>query len=335
MPDVRPMQNLYGFYEDERSDFDLRERLQQLSRPKEPKIEWWTNVGPNVMWGTQEMLWPISQEAKEAAPTERVINLATPKKNFQTGMHAGRPLFYYSCGRPSMIWENKSDIKEANERVTDLSAPKQPSKEFTNQEINRQPFSEQDMKRMFPYSKRPQYLFSCGRSSPIWTVQKGALSAGDRPRTQTLANPRPPHRDFQPSRQVESIIPNGALSASASERIHTLATPKERPNGPFRSPQWPVSPGARNAISSSRCADLARPKATVEGYQLPRDEMWPVSRAAKRGTASGRIQELCRPLVRASMDHVQFNPDAFLVKETALKGVVPRRVEELSQPIQR
>lgn len=294
-----------------------RERLQQLSRPKEPKIEWWTNVGPNVMWGTQEMLWPISQEAKEAAPTERVINLATPKKNFQTGMHAGRPLFYYSCGRPSMIWENKSDIKEANERVTDLSAPKQPSKEFTNQEI------------------KPQYLFSCGRSSPIWTVQKGALSAGDRPRTQTLANPRPPHRDFQPSRQVESIIPNGALSASASERIHTLATPKERPNGPFRSPQWPVSPGARNAISSSRCADLARPKATVEGYQLPRDEMWPVSRAAKRGTASGRIQELCRPLVRASMDHVQFNPDAFLVKETALKGVVPRRVEELSQPIQR
>ncbi|XP_033755955.1 testicular haploid expressed gene protein-like isoform X4 [Pecten maximus] len=228
-----------------------------------------------------------------------------------------RPLFYYSCGRPSMIWENKSNVKEANTRVTDLSVPKQPSKEFTNQEI------------------RPQYLFSCGRSSPIWTVQKGALSAGDRPRTQSLANPRPPHKEFQPSRQVESIIPGGALSASASERIHTLATPKERPNGPFRPPQWPVTPGARNAISSTRCADLARPKATVEGYQLPRDEMWPVTRAAKRGSASGRIQELCRPLVRASMDHVQFNPDAFLVKETALKGQVPKRVEELSQPIQR
>ncbi|XP_060068569.1 testicular haploid expressed gene protein-like [Ylistrum balloti] len=294
-----------------------RERLQQLSKPKEPKVEWWTNVGPNVMWGTQEMLWPISQEAKEATPTDRVVNLATPKKNFQTGMHAGRPLFYYSCGRPSMIWENKSNVKEASERVIDLSAPKQPSKEYTNQEV------------------RPQYLFSCGRSSPIWTVQKGALSAGDRPRTLSLAYPRPPHREFQPSRQVETIIPGGALSASASERIHSLAIPKERPNGPFRSPQWPVSPGARNAISSTRCADLARPKATVEGYQLPRDEMWSVTRAAKRGSASGRIQELCKPLVRASMDHVQFNPDAFLVKESALKGVVPKRVEELSQPILR
>ncbi|OWF51412.1 testicular haploid expressed gene protein-like isoform X2 [Mizuhopecten yessoensis] len=334
MPDVKPIQDFHGFYEDERTDFDLRERLQELSRPKEPKVEWWTNVGPNVMWGTQEMLWPIRPEAKEATPTERVINLSTPKKNFQTGMHAGRPIFYYSCGRPSMIWENKSNVKEANERVSVLSTPKQPSREFTNQEI-KEPYTEQDLKRMYPNVKRPQFLFSCGRSSPIWTVQKGALSAGDRPRTQNLAYPRPPHREFQPSRQVETIIAGSALSAAASERIQSLSTPKDRPHGPFRPPQWPVTPGARNAISSSRCVDLARPKATVEGYQLPRDEMWPVTRAAKRGSASGRLQELCRPVVRASMDHVQFNPDAFLVKETALKGVIPKRCDELAQPIQR
>ena len=96
-----------------------------------------------------------------------------------------------------------------------------------------------------------------------------------------------------------------------------------------------MTPAALNATSSSRCADLARPKASAEGYQLPRNEIWSVSRAAKRTSASGRVDELSRPIVRATMDHVQFNPDAFLVKESALKGVIPRRVEELSQPIQR
>lgn len=63
--------------------------------------------------------------------------------------------------------------------------------------------------------------------------------------------------------------------------------------------------------------------------------MWPVSRAARRANATPRVEELARPVVRASMDHVQFNPDAFLVKESALKGVVPKRIETLAQPIDR
>ena len=81
--------------------------------------------------------------------------------------------------------------------------------------------------------------------------------------------------------------------------------------------------------------ELARPKGTVDGYQLPRDEKWGVTRAAKKASASGRLDELSKPLVRASMDHVQFNPDAFLVKETALKGAIPKRVHDLATPINR
>lgn len=53
--------------------------------------------------------------------------------------------------------------------------------------------------------------------------------------------PRPPHNEFQPSRQVETIIPTHALSANATERLQYLSTPKRRPEGPFREPEWAVS----------------------------------------------------------------------------------------------
>ena len=33
------------------------------------------------------------------------------------------------------------------------------------------------------------------------------------------------------------------------------------------------------------------------------------------------------------MDHVQFDPLAFQVKESALKGRVPNRIHDLAQPV--
>ena len=92
---------------------------------------------------------------------------------------------------------------------------------------------------------------------------------------------------------------------------------------------------AKSATASTRCIELARSKPLAEGFQHAREIEWPVSKAAKRAQASGRLIELARPITRASMDHLQFNPDAFAVKESALKGAVPRRVEELAQPINR
>lgn len=96
-----------------------------------------------------------------------------------------------------------------------------------------------------------------------------------------------------------------------------------------------VTPAAKNASAKARSQELARPKGTTDGYMLPKDEMWPISKAARRATASGRVGELSKPVVRASMDHVQFNPDAFVVKETALKGVIPKRVFDLANPSSR
>ena len=96
-----------------------------------------------------------------------------------------------------------------------------------------------------------------------------------------------------------------------------------------------VSDNAKNATASARCVELSRPKGVVDGYQLPREVEWPVSRAAKRAASTGRMEELARPIVRATMDHVQFNPDAFYVKPLALKGAFPTRVHELATPINR
>ena len=45
--------------------------------------------------------------------------------------------------------------------------------------------------------------------------------------------------------------------------------------------------------------------------------------------------ELATPIIRDTMDHVQFNPDAFKVNEAAKKGIASARIEELAQPIRR
>ena len=48
-----------------------------------------------------------------------------------------------------------------------------------------------------------------------------------------------------------------------------------------------------------------------------------------------RMNELAKPIVRDTMDHVQFNPDAFNVSEAAKRAKASSRIEELAQPITR
>lgn len=210
-----------------------RERFKDLSKPREPKIEWWTNVGPNVMWGTQEMMWPVSRSIPDAS--ERVRELASPKKNFQTEQSAGRPLFYYSCGRPSMIWELKPLQQQATTRVQELSRSKPLHKDYQEDRDNIY------WKDYHNYIEKRQYLYSCGRNTPIWLVSKEAMQADDRPRTRQLAEPKQAPKEFEGARQIETIIPPTALKAQPTERVLSLSVPKKRPEGPFRDPQWPVS----------------------------------------------------------------------------------------------
>ena len=47
------------------------------------------------------------------------------------------------------------------------------------------------------------------------------------------------------------------------------------------------------------------------------------------------MNELAKPIIRDTMDHVQFNPEAFNVSEIAKKAKASARIEELAQPITR
>ena len=96
---------------------------------------------------------------------------------------------------------------------------------------------------LFVYSwfSRKHFVFSCGRASPIWHVSHAACSAPVAPRIGDLAQHKTVHRDYQPRRSVETIIPRPALLTSASGRLESLAAAKNRDEGPYREPQWMVS----------------------------------------------------------------------------------------------
>ena len=53
---------------------------------------------------------------------------------------------------------------------------------------------------------RYQFVFSCGRESPIWRPSKSSMMCNNRPHTAQLAIPKSPHYLYQPPRQVGIYI---------------------------------------------------------------------------------------------------------------------------------
>uniref|UniRef100_H2ZKK4 Testicular haploid expressed gene protein-like n=1 Tax=Ciona savignyi TaxID=51511 RepID=H2ZKK4_CIOSA len=188
---------------------------------------------------------------------------------------------------------------------------------------------------------RHNHQYSCGRVSPIWKVGQGAQRCYSRPRTAELAKPKRPHPLYVPNSEVETLIKPVALNAMCPERVLDLARPKTTGEGPFidsRSPEdtiWKVQRAARSATASPRLLELSKNKGFAEGYMSNRSVQWSVSRAAKKALANPRTSELASPIIRASMDHVQFNPDVFFVSPLAMKARCTPRLEELAQAIQR
>ncbi|GFO41045.1 testicular haploid expressed protein-like protein [Plakobranchus ocellatus] len=295
-----------------------RERYKYLAEHKQPKVQWWTCVGPTQNWGTQETIWPLNRATQSATTTPRVDMLSQPKKNFQTGVHVNRPIWQYSCGRTSALSNVDPNAMQgsATERVQQLAMAKTYPQHTPN---------------------RYEFMYSCGRVSPIWDISASTLAAPSepRPRTVDLATHKNPHPLFQPERVLPTEVGSAAKSHRTSMRTQDLSTPKLRAEGPFREPQWPVSENALNAVASPRCTELARAKSLADGFQHAREIQWPVSKAARRATASGRLSDLATPIQRVNMNILQFNPDAFQVKPLALKAQLSSRVAELAAPINR
>ena len=79
-----------------------------------------------------------------------------------------------------------------------------------------------------------------------------------------------------------------AKKCTPSEHVEQLARPKQRPDGPFRDPEWKVTSGALQATYTERVGELAKPKRLADGYQPSRDVVWRVSVGARNAVASNR-----------------------------------------------
>ena len=293
-------------------------RFLTLSLPKQTKSTWETSFWPELRWGNQEPIRPISRYALTANPSGRVEELAFCKKNFREETdHISEHAF--SCGRSSPIWEvgKPALMARPNERLLLLAQHKTPPQDFTDT------------------MDRPTNSFSCGRSSPIWQVSEGARTAGLRPHTAVLSSAKRTHSEYKEPRPVQSAVSSAARTHTAGERILDLARAKHRYPEKIRPPQWEVSEMAKTANASSRTIDLSKGKTLSDRYQPSRDVEWPVNQASLFAVASNRLEELAKPIKRETMDHLQFNPDAFKVSSNALKGKASKRLEDLAEPLER
>lgn len=312
-----------------------KKRIDQLSKPKESKQEWGTEFDNwQLRWGDKDSMWQISKAAREAKAGDRIIQLSQPKKDFKNHEHEVH-LYTYSCGRVSpLLEEEKQKIFKRHRKVE------------TTSRINQlaQPKS-------LPAISGKLWTFSCGRESPIWQTKKPHVSRPS-PADERLALPKLSHKEFYQNRELRA---DGRLSKKfmknlkargdtiTTERLLQLSEPKmnKRNEANFfdeRQPERgirPVRRGTLQASASDRVVFLSKPNdQRYKDYKEDRFE-WPVSRGALQYKISDRAEVLSKPVIRPSMEHTQYDPDAFFVKKAALKGQCSNRLRELSVPIQR
>ncbi|XP_061478966.1 sperm microtubule associated protein 2-like isoform X2 [Rhineura floridana] len=230
--------------------------------------------------------------------------------------YLSRSLYVYSCGRVSEIWHRPPGLYSImpSKRTLQLAEPRKYSEMYLKQ--------------------RP-------RSSPLWPVTISALYSKASQRILTLAQPRCLLSSFTLPREPQSSVSKAARRATASTRTECLAKPvfKKYPmcyeNRFMEAPIREVSLAAQKAVPSPRIVELAKAKMLPAESFPERSPEWPVSVAAKHAVASPRLGELAQPPKRAPTHFVQFDPEAFTVKEAAKKAYCSERVVELAQPITR
>ncbi|KAM6473074.1 sperm microtubule associated protein 2-like [Liasis olivaceus] len=292
----------YGFYSSE--------RLQELAKPKPTKDVW--NFHRKLIWGNQEPIWPLSSRTLLRRPNPRILALATPKERVDNQQ---RSLFLYSCGQMSEIWQRSSAVYSVmpTKRLLKLAEPRPISTTYLKQ--------------------RP-------RISPMWPVSSSALCCTASERILTLAQARSIHPQFSFPEKPEREISRAARRAEASPRLQQISQPVVKKQMHFYEniykevPIRQVPLTALQVVASPRLLELAKPK-VFPSENIDRSPEWPVSVAAKQAVASPRLNELAHPPSRAPTNLVQFNPDAFIVKESAKKALCTERTKHLAQPITR
>ncbi|XP_070598224.1 sperm microtubule associated protein 2-like isoform X2 [Erythrolamprus reginae] len=288
------------------------ERLQELAKPKPTKDVW--NFHRKLIWGNQEPIWPLTSKILLRQPSSRILSLAMPKEIIDK--QKKRPLYLYSCGQMSEIWERSSKVYSAL-----------PSKRL--------------LKLAEPRAISATYLKLRPRMSPVWPITTSALSCKASHRILSLAQARMIDPNFCFPEQSEKEISRAARSAEATPRLHQLAQPVYRKpikfydNARMEAPIRQIPQTALQAVPTPRILELSKPKPPPCESTMDRSAEWPVTAAAKLAVASPRLAELSQPPNRAPTNLVQFNPDAFIVKESAKNAICTERIKNLAKPITR
>ncbi|XP_007944425.1 testicular haploid expressed gene protein-like [Orycteropus afer afer] len=282
--------------------------IQNLARPKKK----WGTPERKLYWGNQDPIRPISQSALKARLTKRLESLAQHKKVSHRYV-PNRSLYYYSCGRESVIWEIPSPVlfSQPSKRIHQLAQPKR---------------HEDDDLRNRPFSGNIRDSFKIPDASP--RILRLSIAKGTDP-------------NYLPPKISDTRISISVLSAVATPRIVDLAHPRIKLEGlcyereKSEMPIRPVSIAAMQAKASPRITTLAKNKSVHQDYVPVRDVSWPVSHAAIHCKVSSRIQELANPSSRSPVCIVYYDPDVFKVKPAAMNAQCSPRIRALAEPIKR
>lgn len=314
-----------------------RKRIEQLAAHKQSKQDPLTSFeSSQLRWGDKDSMWIVSEASKKVVPSKRTQQLSQFKRDFKDHTNEVH-LYTYSCGRSSPLQNiKKGGVRKGatKQRLNKLAEPKRLPK------INQTNSNGSEM-----------WTYSCGRESPIWHVRRPTK---DRPSEadQRLALPKINHKDFVMNRELrkDGRLPQQWFKkflakgdSICTERLDSLAEAKKHKGSETnyidcRQPEKcirPVNRAATKAVSSDRVEELAMPHEKRYAGYVPDQFEWPVSRSALRYSASNRTKQLAVAVVRPSMEHTQYDPDAFFVKTAAKKAKCSQRLEQMAIPIQR
>ncbi|KAI0210464.1 hypothetical protein LSAT2_004788 [Lamellibrachia satsuma] len=303
----------------ERTFFASRKRIQDMSVPNCARIHSWvSHPSPRdtVQWGTQDQLTPPTRAAQRGKASSRIKEMSNPKTfyyPFGYEEKGGDQTNQSSFRRPDPVWPVRKETMHAKPSpyTEQLAKPKNRLAKSADAA---------DRNNSNNASGRPELfrVYSCSMA-----------------RIGQLATPKHPPQDYKPPRPPQSQVSVESLKASLSPRVEDLSTPRSKQAGPFRDPIWEVPTPAKSATPTSRLAELSKHKIVPDDYKQPYSPAREISAAAKRTVASTRVIELSAANVRDAMAKVQFNAQAFVVSEAALKAHATPRIAELAQPIMR
>jgi hypothetical protein len=191
-------------------------------------------------------------------------------------------------------------------------------------------------------SKRLHRQYIGDRPSPIWPIHSAVLNAKPTARTCSLSRPKTSHPQYQPPKQVRTVIPPAALSASATQRVGELARHKTYPpllimeDSEWDWGEWKsqIPPPALKAVATSRVEQLSTAKKCNRDYCPPKNVQWPIKRVTLSAVASDRVKKLSQPKSK-NEQYEDYDPKAWQVSPAALHAQASQRLGELSTPLPR